>query len=79
MERIIRFRNTQPITLDDFIEAVLDNPSCKYCQYLDDCTESMGEDVVESIGDGGCTAFDNSIIGLKELYLKKYCLIPTNV
>lgn len=72
MEKIIRFRDSQPITLDDFIEDVLDNPCCKYCIYLSDCTENMGADVVASIGEGGCTAFDNTITGLKNIYLKKY-------
>jgi hypothetical protein len=79
MEKIIRFRNTQPITLDGFIEEVLDKPSCKYCQYIEECTENMGQDVLECIGDSGCSAFDNSINGLKEIYLKKYCLTPANI
>ena len=77
MEKIIRFRNTQPLTLDDFIEDVLNKPSCKFCQYLEDCSENMGEDVLEAIGDSGCTAFDNSIENLKSIYLRKYCTIGT--
>jgi len=73
MERIIRYRCTQPLTLDDFIEEVLNKPCCTYCQYLDDCTENMGCDAIEVIGYNGCSAFDNTITGLKEIYLKKYC------
>ena len=77
MEKIIRFRNSQPITLDDFIENVLDKPSCKYCIYFKDCSENMGSDVIESIGEEGCTAFDNTITGLKEIYLKEYVTVGT--
>lgn len=77
MEKIIRFRNTQPLTLDDFIEDVLNKPSCKFCQYIEDCSENMGADVLEVIGDSGCTAFDNSIENLKSIYLRKYCTIGT--
>ena len=73
MEKIIRFRNTQPLTLDDFIDEVLDKPSCEYCIYEKDCQESMGEDLVEIIGScNGCTAFDNTITRLKDIYIKKY-------
>jgi hypothetical protein len=39
MERIERFRRTQPITLDEFIEKVLDVPSCAYCESFDECKE----------------------------------------
>ena len=71
MERIFRFRRTQPLTLDDFIDEVLDAPKCKYCLYLADCTENMGEDVVEALGTG-CTAFDFSLDDLKKKYIKEY-------
>jgi hypothetical protein len=74
MDKIIRFRQTQPITLDGFIEEVLDKPSCKFCKYIEECSENMGEDVMEAIGDSGCGAFDNSVEELKKIYLKKYCI-----
>lgn len=73
MDKIIRFRNTQPLTLDDFIDEVLDKPSCTYCQYIDDCIESMGDDILDVIGHNGCTAFDNTVEGLTKIYLLKYC------
>lgn len=76
MERIVRYRTTQSITPDEFIEEILKKPSCKYCQYLEDCTENMGEDVLECIGDGGCSAFDNSIENLINIYHKQYCFTP---
>ena len=74
MEKIERFRCTQPVTLDEFIEKVLDMPSCAYCENLDECKEYMGEDLPNLIGEGGCSAFDNTITGLKEMYLKEYCI-----
>jgi sugar (pentulose or hexulose) kinase len=74
MERIERFRRTQPITLDEFIEKVLDAPSCAYCENFDECKEYMGEDLSNLVGEGGCSAFDNTVTGLKEIYLKKYCI-----
>ena len=77
MERIVRFRDSQPVTLDEFIEKVLDFPNCHYCENYEECLENMGEDVMEGMGEGGCSAFDNSIIGLKKIYLKKYCHIGT--
>ena len=77
MEKIIRFRTTQPLTLDDFIDKVLNNPSCLYCQYLNDCVEYMGDDIIDVIGINGCSAFDNTVEGLKNIYLKKYCMKTT--
>ena len=71
MEKIIRFRDTQTITLDDFIEQVLNKPSCAYCQFYDVCSEDVGCDMTEVI-DGGCSQFDNSILGLKKIYLKQF-------
>ena len=70
MERIIRFRETQKTTLDEFLEQVLNKPTCAYCQYYDECCESVGSDISEIISEG-CSNFDNSIVGLKEIYLKQ--------
>ena len=71
MERIIRYRNTQTVTLDDFIELVLNKPNCSYCQYYQECSENVGCDMCE-IMDEACSSFDNSIIELKKLYFQKY-------
>ena len=70
MERIIRFRETQKTTLDEFLEQVLNKPTCAYCQYYDECSESIGSDISEMLNEG-CSNFDNSIVGLKEIYLKQ--------
>lgn len=77
MERIERFRRTQPITLDEFIEKVLDAPSCAYCENFDECKEYMEEDPSILVGEGACSAFDNTVTGLKEIYLKEYCISKT--
>jgi hypothetical protein len=37
----------------------------------------MGDDMLTSIGEGGCSAFDNTVTGLKEIYLKEYCMSKT--
>jgi hypothetical protein len=70
MERIIRFRDTQRLTLDEFIEQVLDKPTCAYCKFYDECSDDIGYDISEVITEG-CSNFDNSIVGLKEIYLKQ--------
>ena len=77
MEKIIRYRNTQPLPLDEFIEKVLETPNCIYCQYYQDCCESAAGDIVELTGGEGCSLFDNTITGLKDIYLKQYALKNT--
>lgn len=74
MDKINRFRKTQTLTPDSFIDNVLEHPSCRYCQYYEDCKEAIGEDNMEyDIGLYGCTAFDNSVEALEKIYKKEYC------
>ena len=73
MERIKRFRNTQPITLDQFILDAIDHPSCYLCSGLAECMQYMGEDMIEALEGVGCGGFDSSIEELTKHYLLKYC------
>jgi hypothetical protein len=77
MDKIIRIRNTQPLTLDEFIDEVLDKPNCNYCMYKEDCVELMGEDLMGIVGNNGCSAFDFTLNDLKNKYIKKYSQIGT--
>lgn len=71
MEKLIRYRGTQKLTLDKFIDDILKNPLCKYCSSHDECQEMMGvTSIEEEIGEIGCGAFDNTIENLTNFYLK---------
>jgi len=73
MDKIIRYRCKQNVSLDDFVENILKHPKCKYCVNHDECQELMGlEDIEEELGIYGCAAFDNTVEGLTELYLKDF-------
>lgn len=73
MEKIKRFRITQPFTLDEFILQVIDNPRCHLCNCLNECTEYMGPEVMEQLEEHGCKAFDADTDELTKHYLLKYC------
>ena len=74
MEKINRYKKTQAITLDNFLEDILDNPQCKYCLSHDECQEMMGIDnIEEDLGGYGCSHFDNTIEGLIKRYQLEYC------
>jgi len=74
MEKICRYRKAQPITLEQFLENILDNPCCKYCTCHDECQEMMGlNNIEEDLGGYGCSAFDNSIENLALAYKEEYC------
>ena len=78
MDKIIRYRNLQTKSLEDFVEEILKKPSCKYCSYHDECQEMMGmENIDEEFEGYGCTAFDNTVEDLTKLYLKEYSLVTT--
>ena len=67
-------RPTQTITLDDFIEEVLNNPKCKYCKYQEECKNDIGvESLEEVVGpDYGCKAFDNTTDNLLKFFKNNY-------
>ena len=73
MDKIKAYRRTQPITLEQFINDVINNTNCKYCINHDECKEAMGvDDIEEEIGVFSCAAFDNSIETLTKHYIKEY-------
>lgn len=73
MDKIKEYRRTQPITLEQFIEKAIADSTCKYCACNQECKEAMGvESIEDEIGIFSCAAFDNSIEGLKEHYIKEY-------
>ena len=76
MERIIRFRLTQPLTLNDFLDEVLKNPTCEYCIYHQECADHMGIETMAELEGYGCSSFDNTVAGLTKIYNQKYKTTP---
>lgn len=74
MQKIFNIRASQPVSLEGFFEEVLKSPSCEYCLYKEECEESMGFDIIETLGEYSCACFDNSVEGLAAIYKKKYVL-----
>ena len=77
MDKIKRFRNTQIISFDDFLNIVIDTGICKYCSLYEECLEAIGEDNIDTISGNGCSAFDNSVDEIKKIYLVEQCLKTT--
>ena len=74
MERLITSRDTQTISIDDYINEIIDGGVCKYCDYYDFCSEYVGEDNIQEISGCGCSAFDAPIEKLKKCYLIEKCI-----
>lgn len=77
MEKIQRFKPTQEQTLEDFTINTIDNPKCKYCDYYNECAESMGKDMMEELANYGCSGFDTTTEKLKDIYIKEFCTVKT--
>lgn len=74
MQKIFNIRASQPVTLETFIDDVLKNPTCEFCIYREECEESMGFDILETLGEYTCACYDNSVEGLTCIYKKKYAI-----
>ena len=71
VNRIIRYRKTQSVTLDDFITKAIDEQKCKNCIFYEECKHYMPD--IDTYDITGCTAFDNTIENLENIYKKQYC------
>lgn len=71
MNKINRYRKTQTISIDDFLLKAIEEQSCKFCKYHDECKEYITD--IDEYEITGCTAFDNSIENLEQIYINNYC------
>ena len=71
MNKINRYRKTQTISIDDFLLKAIEEQSCKFCKYHDECKEYITD--IDEYEITGCTAFDNSIENLEQIYFNNYC------
>ena len=78
MDKIHRYRNTQEISFDDFVNDVIDKGVCKYCNSYEECLEAMGGNNMESISGNGCAGFDNSVEEIKKIYLIDKCTVKAS-
>jgi len=74
MEKIIRFRESQKISFEEFFNTVTDAGICKYCSSYDECVEYIGEENMDCMTGNGCSGFDNSIENLRRFYLIDKCI-----
>ena len=73
MDKIIQYRPTQKQTFEDFFNIVTDTGICQYCLGYEECKDVMGEDNILAMTGNGCSAFDNSVDNLKQIYLLEQC------
>lgn len=71
MIQIKRYRKTQPLTMDDFIDNAIEEQACKNCVFYEECKSYIPD--LDDCNITGCKAFDNSIENLEQLYIKQYC------
>jgi len=74
MDKIIRYKPTQKQSFEDFFNIVTDTGICKYCLGYEECKDIMGEDNIQAITGNGCSAFDNSVENIKQIYLLEQCI-----
>lgn len=73
MDKIIRYKPIQKQSFEDFFNIVIDTGVCEYCTNYDECVETMGADNLQAISGNGCSAFDNTMENIKNIYLLKEC------
>lgn len=71
MDKIIRYREIQKETFEDYFDKVVTTCICKHCDNYNECLEYLGEENMECLSGTGCAGFDTTIEKVREQFLKE--------